>query len=419
MGNVVRGKWESGKFPPFPKFPQISVFILLEQEDEEMGREENGKKVFTVEDIIQEILDEQGYSEKENRGLTKQNISHFLTDLFNEMGLDDAKDVLKDGGKDYAFTEQEKPIIKRLIMERKKLRRNKLGEYKDQIETPDFEFAFKMANGIMGMLERRGYDNNKLNEAVERYLTNYLKNEASISNTIYNKLKNLIERNVSDRDSNLRTSEKFIWMRDMEKELDTVINKWDCIFNEFDRLMGEAIAKEIEDMYFEPHEVTIANETDITTKHELFDKCVNKYYDEWGKAQMKLIEEERENLLSERGKIEKKYTEKVQLYRTQIDKRSKNKRVCLDIIMGIIREISEIDDKIKKLDKEKNRIYYKCQDLAYDEIEGEDERLPLQKTATSKFLQQAIKNVEYKMANDDTMEIPSFIFNDNKPSETE
>jgi hypothetical protein len=87
--------------------------------------------------------------------------------------------------------------------------------------------------------------------------------------------------------------------------------------------------------------------------------------------------------------------------------------------MGIIREISEIDDKIKKLDKEKNRIYYKCQDLAYDEIEGEDERLPLQKTATSKFLQQAIKNVEYKMANDDTMEIPSFIFNDNKPSETE
>lgn len=373
-----------------------------------MSREENKKteeKVYTVGGIIREILNEQGYSEKENRGLTEQNISRFLIDFFKEIGLDDAVDVLKGGGKDYAFTEQEKPIIKCLIMERnRKLRRNKLGEHKEQIETPDFEFLFKIVNNIMGMLERRGYDPEKLHDAMERYMTDFLKNEASISVIISEKLQKLIESNVSNSNTHLRTFDKFIWMRAMETELNAVINKWENIFNEYNDLLGDMISEKIEEMYFEPCEVKEGNKTSKITKKKLYEECIKKYFEEWGKAQLELLYEEREKLLSEREKIVEKYNEKIQFYRTKVDRRSKNKRLCLEEIMQVGDETMEIDDKLKKLDKKQDRIYTKCQDLAYDEIYGKDEENPIVMPDTREILQKAKENVEYDIRHDNVEE---------------
>lgn len=371
------------------------------RKDEKMSRNEirnAEKKVYTLEDIIQEILDEQDYSEKESRGLTKQNISNFLTEFFKEMGLDDAKAKLKNG-KDYAFTEQEKPTIKRLIMERNgKLRRNKSGEYKEQIEKPDFEFLFDIVNSIMGMLERRGYqDEEKLQIAVERYMTDFLKNEASISDTISQRLQKLIESNISNKNTVLKVSDKFIWMRAMEKELNEVIDKWICIFDEYNDLLEDMISERIEEIYDEMCEGKIGNETFSRTKGELFDECVKKYFTEYGKDQLELLYEEREKILSERVKIEERYNEQIQFYRTTVDKRSKNKRLCLEEFMRMLNEMVEIDDKIKMIEKKKERIYIKCQELAYDEVFGEDEEKFFKIYDAGMILQKAKANVEYDM----------------------
>lgn len=359
-------------------------------ENEKNGAEEI---TYTIEDIIQGLLDKQENDDLDTRGLAKSNISGFLKKFFDSINLPDAKKILK-SGKDFAFTEQEKPLIERLIMERNgKLKRHKGGDYKGQIVLPDFEFLFEIVRDITAMLVRRGYDEDNLYEAMEMYMTQFLKNEASISITISQRLQAVLEGTIT-KNIHLRTFDKFVWMRAMEEELNRVIDKWTDIFWEYDELLGEAISEQIETMYFEPQEVEVNGETVIKTEEELFGDCVRKYMDEWGKAQLKLLEEEKENLLSERKKIEKKHNDKINFYRTKIDKRSKDKSLCLEEIKRMQENTMEIDDKLERIDKKRERIYGKCQELAYDELHEEDEKNPITLPDTRTFLRKAKEIVE-------------------------
>ena len=345
--------------------------------------EEIGEKTFSLDDIIQELIDNQEEvdlqedSDLENNGLTRQNISNYLKRIFNSMGLPDAKEVLRDG-KAFTFTEQEKDIIKCLIVERNgKLKRHKKGKNKGQIEQPDFEFLFKIMNGIKIMLLKRGYDKDKLNDSVEKYMTNFLENEASISITISRELQKTVKEHIADQNTYLRTYEKFIWMRAMEEELNRVISKWNDIFDKFEELMKIEVSDRIKKMYYEACEIPSDDEITTKTNAQVFEKRVYEYLEKEYDEEWKALYDEKEELLLEKEKKENHYNDSMEYQAKRIGKSSLAKYSLMNDFERKCSELSEIDKKIHQIEMRQNTIYNQCCDLAYDELWGKEEKVPV------------------------------------------
>ena len=343
----------------------------------------NEEKTFSLDDIIQELIDNQEEvdlqedSDLENNGLTRQNISNYLKRIFNSMGLPDAKEVLR-GGKAFTFTEQEKDIIKCLIVERNgKLKRHKKGKNKGQIEQPDFEFLFKIMNGIKIMLLKRGYDKDKLYDSVEKYMTNFLENEASISVTISRELQKTVKEHIADQNTYLRTYEKFIWMRAMEEELNRVISKWNDIFSEYEELMKIEVGNRIQKMYYESCEIPPDDEITTKTNAQVFEKRVYEYLEKEYEEEWKALYDEKEKLLLEKGKKENRYNDSMEYHAKRNDKSLSARYSLMNDFERKLSELSEIDKKIYQIEMRQNTIYNQCCELAYDELWGKEEKVPV------------------------------------------
>lgn len=347
-----------------------------------MNGNENKKTdeiTYTLDDIILELIDQQKDTDlqADNNGLSKQNISNYLKKLFDSMGLSDAKEILRDG-KAFAFTEQEKGLIECLIVERdRKLKRYKRGENAGRIIEPDFEFLFDITNGIRAMLLKRGYDTDKLYEALEGYMTEFLKNEASVAVTMSRRIQETVERNIADSNTYLRTFEKFIWMRAMEEELTRVLDKWDGIFREYEDMMKAEVCDRIEKMYQEPYEAAGNNETAIKTNGQIFEERVGEYLEKRYKEEWEALDKRGQELLLDRERKEKFYNDKIKYYGNLIGKSSTARYSCGEESMKKIQEIAEIDKEIEQIGIRRRCIYDKCQELAYIELYGENEKIPV------------------------------------------
>ena len=345
--------------------------------------EEIEEKTFSLDDIIQELTDNQKEvdlqkdSSLENNGLTRQNISNYLKRIFDSMGLPDAKEVLR-GGKAFTFTEQEKDIIKCLIVERNgKLKRHKKGKNKGQIEQPDFEFLFKIMNGIKMMLLKRGYDKDKLYDSVEKYMTNFLENEAFISITISRELQKTVKEHIADQNTYLRTYEKFIWMRAMEEELNRVISKWNDIFSEYEELMKIEVGNRIQKMYYESCEIPSGDEITAKTNAQVFEKRVYEYLEKEYEEEWKALYDEKEKLLLEKEKKENRYNDSMKYQAKRIGKSLSARYNLMNDFERKLSELSEIDKKIYQIEMRQNTIYNQCCELAYDELWGKEEKVPV------------------------------------------
>lgn len=344
---------------------------------------EDEEKTFSLDDIIQELIDNQEEtdlqedSDLENNGLTRQNISNYLKRIFDSMGLPDAKEVLR-VGKTFAFTEQEKDIIKCLIVERNgKLKRHKKGKNKGQIEQPDFEFLFKIMNGIKMMLLKRGYDKDKLYDSVEKYMTNFLENEASISITISRELQKTVKEHIANQNTYLRTYEKFLWMRAMEEELNRVISKWNNIFSKYEELMKIEVCNRIQKMYYEACEIPSDDEITTKTNAQVFEKRVYEYLEKEYDEEWKALYDEKEKLLLERGKKEKHYNDSMEYQAKRSGKNLSARYSLMNDFERKLSELSEIDRKIYQIEMRQNTIYNQCCELAYDELWGKEEKVPV------------------------------------------
>lgn len=423
----VRGNWR--KFPLSHNSHEKRYFIVSVLTEKERLGKMNGKErkgteeiTYTLENIIQgildkleakekadnqkaeadgsidddttELLDRQKAFEKKIRGLKKQNISNSLQGIFESMGLPDAKEFLRNG-KGFAFTEQEKSLIECLIIERNgKLKRHKGGSHKGQIEQPDFEFLFQITRGIMAMLLKRGYDEDKLYNAMEVYMTDFLKNEASAAVVISKRLQASIENNIVDQHTYLRTFQKFIWMRAMEEELDRVISKWDDIFVEYESLMKEAVYEKIGEMYKSLHESVSDGELSAKTEGQFFDDCVYQYAEEHYKEKVEALETEKKKLLSDKERIKKYHDGRISFYQKQIGKGSTARQSCGEELKQELKEISKIDEQIKQIDIQQSNIFRQCQDSVYNALYGENETIPVPDMQDSRILlRQAKENV--------------------------
>lgn len=347
-----------------------------------MNGNENKKAdeiTYTLNDIIEELTGKQKETDLrgDNSGLSKQNISNYLKRIFDSMGLSDAKEILRDG-KEFAFTEQEKELIECMIVERDgKLKRHKRGENAGRIVDPDFKFLFEITKGIRVMLLKRGYDAEKLYDALEGYMTEFLKNEASVAVTMSRRIQETVERNIADSNTYLRTFEKFIWMRAMEEELTRVLDKWDDIFREYEKMMKTEVCDRIEKMYQEPYEVAGGDEADAKTNGQIFEERVSEYLENQYKKEWETLDKREKQLLSDREKKEKVYNDRIRYYGKFIGKSNTARYSCGEESMKKLQEMSKIDEDIEQIKMQKREIYRKCQDFVYDELYGDNEKVPV------------------------------------------
>lgn len=347
-----------------------------------MNGNENKKAdeiTYTLNKIIDELTGKQKKTDLrgDKNGLSKQNISNYLQRIFDSMGLSDAKEILRDG-KEFAFTEQEKELIECMIVERDgKLKRHKRGENAGRIVEPDFEFLFEITKGIRAMLLKRGYDIDKLYDALEGYMTEFLKNEASVAVTMSRRIQETVERNIADSNTYLRTFEKFIWMRAMEEEMTRVLDKWDDIFREYENMMKTEVCDRIEKMYQEPYEVAGGGKADAKTNGQIFEERVSEYLENQYKEEWEALDKREKQLLSDREKKEKVYNDRIRYYGKFIGKSNTARYSCGEESMKKLQEMSKIDEAIEQIKMQKRDIYRKCQDFVYDELYGDNEKVPV------------------------------------------
>ena len=395
-----------GEFSQFPIIPTnmciYSIGIAGTRKDEKMSGKENKKvdeKTYTLDEIRLDLRSKQG-DDLENDGLTEQNVSGILKRLLEDMGLPDAKKVLR-AGKGFAFTEQEKELIECLILERQgKLKRHKKGKHKGEIVEPDFEFLFGIMNGIRAMLIKRGYDVEKLYDEVEEYMTSFLSNEASVAITISQKLQKMVERNIVDKNTYIRTFDKFIWMRAMEEELSGVADKWDAIFREYEKLMKAEVCDKIEEMYHKPYGATGENEIPVKTNEQIFNERVSEHLENKYKEKWEMLDKKEQKFLADRERKEKYYDDKEEYYRNHKSKSATARASYGQELFKIKMEIEELNKEIEQISIQRSAIYRNCQELAYDELYGGNEKIPVVGLPdTREILWKAKENVSGKRGN--------------------
>jgi hypothetical protein len=201
----------------------------------------------------------------------------------------------------------------------------------------------------------------------------------SAADTVSDKLKELIEISIADETRYLKTYDKFIWMRAMEGDFLDMIEKWREIFGTFEYMVHQECDRRINEIYREPYadgEKTI---------EQIMGERVQYYLETCYKEELENLQNE-ETELKERWKpghdfIMQRY------HHSSSDFLEKN--------FANMEKVAKIEVRLREIGERRDKIECMCQEIAYDELFGADEKNPVPNMEKPEILlKKAISEVE-------------------------